>query len=147
MNGLTFATGSDGKWGYKVAGADPVIPFSKGLELLWTNPSLSSSFAPQTVALDLSKYKYIAIKCSFQLFSVAEGHYISTNIIPVPSQVGNIGYSAFIMGINNSHDITSRGISVSVSGVTFGAGDSSSVSGSNEYCIPLKIYGISEELK
>lgn len=116
------------------------------LKLLWTNPNTTAAFASQTVSLDLSKYKYIAIKCSFQLFAVAVGHYISTNIIPVPSQVGSTGYSAFIMGINNSQDITSRSISVSVSGVTFGAGNSSSVSGSNEYCIPLKIYGMKSEL-
>ena len=28
LGGLSFAKDADGKWGYKVAGADPVIPFS-----------------------------------------------------------------------------------------------------------------------
>ena len=29
LGGLSFAQNADGKWGYKVAGADPVIPFKK----------------------------------------------------------------------------------------------------------------------
>lgn len=30
MGDLTFAQDADGNWGYKVGGADPVIPFKTG---------------------------------------------------------------------------------------------------------------------
>ena len=34
MGGLTLGQGADGKWGYRVGGADPVIPFKTGEEIL-----------------------------------------------------------------------------------------------------------------
>ena len=32
LNGLAFEKNANGEWGYKVAGADPVIPFSSGFK-------------------------------------------------------------------------------------------------------------------
>ena len=43
LGSLSFAQGTDGKWGYKVAGADPVIPFKSYYDLgVGTNFNVSS---------------------------------------------------------------------------------------------------------
>jgi hypothetical protein len=43
IGSLSFAQGTDGKWGYKVAGADPVIPFKSYYDLgVGTNFNVSS---------------------------------------------------------------------------------------------------------
>lgn len=34
LGGLTFAQDADGNWGYKIGGADPVIPFRRDWELI-----------------------------------------------------------------------------------------------------------------
>lgn len=44
LNGLTFAKGADGKWGYKIAGADPVIPFKRGAEKTPLACTISTNF-------------------------------------------------------------------------------------------------------
>ena len=41
MGDLTFAQDADGNWGYKVGGADPVIPFGGSLEPLVLKASQS----------------------------------------------------------------------------------------------------------
>lgn len=53
--GLTFAQDADGNWGYKVGGADPVIPFKSGTLLTEASgnekvDSFSKSFAAQSSA-------------------------------------------------------------------------------------------------
>ena len=48
--GLTFAQDADGNWGYKVGGADPVIPFKKGdMNLIYLG-----SIADEENSLDIS---------------------------------------------------------------------------------------------
>lgn len=48
--GLTFAQDADGNWGYKVGGADPVIPFKKGdMNLIYLG-----SIAAEDDSLDIS---------------------------------------------------------------------------------------------
>ena len=59
LSGLTFGQDSNGKWGYKIGGADPVIPFSSGggayAFLLWrTNQTSADSRVPMFIGQDPS---------------------------------------------------------------------------------------------
>lgn len=65
-NGTKFRFGqtSDGEYGYIINkdGADTVIPFKSGFDLLWTNPSPTGLFNPNWINnMDLSEYKLIMI--------------------------------------------------------------------------------------
>ena len=146
MSGLTFAQNTDGRWGYKVAGADPVIPFSKGAELLWTNPNSLATFAAQTISLDLSKYKYILISCIYSASSL-----ISTIVLqPIPSKSGaNNGdiWPKALSTLSGSATYASRAITVTTSGVTFENSLIYTGAVNNTVCIPYKIYGFAEDLE
>ena len=85
---LSFVKSTDGKWGYKVAGADPVIPFNNfsldNDHLIWTNSSPLVSFSPQTVTIDLSTYKFIVISVG-ELYGLSQTYYESYCLIDMSS--------------------------------------------------------------
>lgn len=55
---LSFAKNADGKWGYKVAGADPVIPFK---ELKFAEGNLIGNTTSKQTAICGFKPKYIFV--------------------------------------------------------------------------------------
>lgn len=146
LGGTTFSVDANGAYVHytPTGGADPVVKkLGNGFELLWTNPSPSSVFAAQTLTLDLSKYKYVAIECSY----TTTADYRTICLQPIPSKTGGTGeihprISANYLLKNN---ITSRLVTLNSSGIYFGSGEYALDSNSNNvYCIPLKIYGIAD---
>lgn len=133
----------------KVNGADSVIPFS-GLskpELLWTNPNPTSAFAAQTVALDLSNYKTVAIKYKGSTGEatphIAYAFYSVGDTIDVTSgSINACGYNA-----DGSVKISfGRNLSITTTGITFGKGFRGSTTMSSSLGIPVEIYGIKAQI-
>lgn len=107
-----------------------------GWTSLWTNSAPSSSFAAQTIPLDLSGYSVIAIACKQQ---------DSTNInmaIPCLGFVGNT-LQCCVPNIGSTQYFYKRTATISSTGVQFSTGyrNTNGTSGTN-YCIPVAIYGV-----
>ena len=112
-----------------------ITPGALSADLLWTNASPTSSFASQTVALDLSDYLFVYLvtrlsqsrtEQQFGLYKVGGG---ATYLY------GNEGNARFY------RLITASSTGVTIGDCSFGTYNSS-VSTSNGYGIPLNIYGI-----
>lgn len=75
LGGLTFAQDADGNWGYKIGGADPVIPFNhfSVLEVpMESNEfSLSLNFAPKFIAVHASNIPQKIL--GYSGFSIKDG--------------------------------------------------------------------------
>ena len=103
-------------------------------DLLWTNASPSSSFAAQTISIDLSNYSWILIAHK----AAASGSNLSVDIFLVGTQ-------GHLRIVNSA--IARRVASVSNTGVEFNAGynltqGGSSYNTNNGVCVPYQIYGI-----
>ena len=103
--------------------------------LLWTNPNPTSSFAAQTVALDLSEYKAICIETKLE----AESSIVAAFFIPVD------GNRCTMSVLYNSRGV--RHATATVSGVIFTKGlyassGSATLADKNTAAIPQRIYGI-----
>lgn len=116
--------------------------------LLWTNPNPSSSFASQTVPLDLSKYKSFCIK--YKPISTATTYiyafYAMGDDVSVTST--NRGYPTIIGGAyGNTSRLNGllRNIKITTTGIEFGTGYFGDGSGT-QYAIPLEIYGIEAQI-
>lgn len=109
------------------SGVDPLY-LHLDMDLLWTNASPTSSFAPQTVSLDLSEYKTILITVKGY---ITEDNRITHIIIK--------GQNAQLSLTRD--DFRYRDISTSDTTVIFGAGYLNQTL-DNGRCIPLYIYGI-----
>ena len=98
---------------------------------LWENASPSSTFAAQTLSLDLSGYDAVMI-----FFHNASDStiYLSTGMIP-------IGYKTTLAYTTTSGAIYSRPATASSTGIVFEAGQTGTTSGA-KYCVPVHIYGI-----
>lgn len=98
---------------------------------LWENASPSSTFAAQTLSLDLSGYDAVMI-----FFHNASDStiYLSTGMIP-------IGYKTTLAYTTTSGAIYSRPATASSTGIVFEAGQTGTTSGA-KYCVPVRIYGI-----
>lgn len=107
-----------------------------GLELLWENASVGSGFAPQKLALDLSEYDLCVIK----IVDTANG---STHTFSLADKKG--GALLFIGGLWGD-GLYSRSLNMNDTGITFAIGNLESMSGSftksNNYAVPVKIYGV-----
>ena len=115
-------------------GTDNLFPTSK-MDLLWTNASPNSSFDSQTVALDLSGYKFVGIVIKFYI----DKNGYSFTIIPVP--VTN--YSAISVTSDTDTDVRYRMVTTTSNGVSFGVGrNTGDTTTNNGRAIPQKIYGI-----
>lgn len=120
------------------------------MTLLWENPNPTSSFAAQTISLDLSNYDMVLIESRFHTSSYYDANF-SRKIIEVGKrdtlevlQTPNASSVAYTMYNATRHVITSN------SDVYFSDGKYKNVTVSNaaftsdnSYCIPQKIYGIS----
>ena len=128
--GMSAVSSVNGATGTVILDADDVGAMH--WNLLWTNASSSSSFAAQTVSLDLSGYDIILI------IGVFSANY-NTVLAPVFSTVGEKGQLIFV-GQNGK--VGSRDMTVTATGVQFDVGYYDATSDKNAYAIPLKIYGI-----
>ena len=109
------------------------IKVTAPLTLLWTNSSPTSTFAAQTISLDLTNYDAILVKCRA---TTSAGQYFSQFCFKgetVNASVSSKSYS----GTN----VYSRGVQCTNSGVTFTNGYSGSTSGTGN-AIPVQIYGL-----
>lgn len=137
-------------------GADSATPFKSGggsdeePTLLWTNSDPTAGFSPQTVALDLTSYKTIGIlyrssasasgQTAFAFYPMGANITIPTTISGYPNII-NAGY-----GQTTSMKATGRNITISSTGIVFGNGYSAESGASNNYGIPVKIYGIKAQI-
>ena len=116
------------------------------MELLWENASPTSSFAQQTVNLNLSEYAGIEIVFKAH---IARDFVFSTGYIPKDNHRHVLFGMNYILETNSDADLVLRGFALSNSGVVFESGKyngmetvSDAVAESDKGCIPLKIYGI-----
>lgn len=111
------------------------------MNLLWTNPSPTSSFSPQTVSLDLTEYKmaYIVWRTSID----ATSHHDTTSLVD-----GLVRESVNRNGATTSqYGLSWRTYTVSSQSVVFDEGHqqtafSNQTGVENNRMIPYKIYGI-----
>ena len=127
----------NGKTGAVVLDADDVGAMSEW-DLLWENASPSSSFAAQTVSLDLSGYDAILTTVK---------HWADND--SKLNEIALVGSTRMTLTVQSPSDIkiqTLRLYSVTTSGVTYDGGKGMSAAGatydSNDAAIPLAIYGI-----
>lgn len=103
------------------------------MTLLWTNPSPTSSFAAQTVPLDLSSYDMVMVFCRQ-----------STSDGTLTSQMGPKSTDIRVINMYNNRFV--RTYSWTDTGVAIGsalrANYNASLSTDNAYQIPMYIYGI-----
>lgn len=98
--------------------------------LLWTNPSIHTNFAPQTVTLDLTSYDGVIIEFNTD----GTGGALGTRIKSGKTSIG-AGFTSV-----NKDGSFSRNCVISNSGVVFDNGYLNSNT-SPGHCIPVKIYG------
>lgn len=122
--------------------ANGIIP-SKWMDLLWTNGSPTSSFSPQTISLDLSKYTHVCI-----------GFRGWQNDATVSFIIAEVGQSTVHFEVRNATStnqyaaVFQRTATVSATGIAFSACSGKldirlqTVSTYNDGLIPFKIYGI-----
>ena len=110
---------------------------SESVVKLWDNPNPDAPFSPQTINIDLSKYKKVGI--------VVKQTYNTTS--------GSTGYSETIIGLDgtafsgnaDSPTVSYRAFSSDSNSVTFNTGHyiySGSQGTSPDWAIPVAIYGI-----
>lgn len=106
------------------------------MDLLWTNASPTSEFAPQTISLDISAYKLLCI--DFRLWNTVERFVSYIADIKLP----NHSFGAFVQNF-----IVYREFDINSNNILFGAGSwkftqSSEWIASDNACIPFRIYGV-----
>lgn len=105
------------------------------MDLLWTNPSPTSSFTAQTISLDLSNYDLVLI---FARRDASNYNYNINTLVNRDGMVNMIG--------TYSSKLCTRGVTMTDSGLEFGAGFYATGYGTdtndNNKNIPYKIYGI-----
>ena len=111
----------------------------KGLTLLWSNPSPTNSFSPQTISLDLSKYDGIVLDV------------IAGNNTSGAPQDGNF-HAIFLLlkqtktnvnaALYGNGKMVARDVNATDTGVTFGDGVFPGTSVDNNKMRPNRIYGI-----
>ena len=127
----------------KNANGDNIYPiaYAQGgmkMDLLWTNPSPTSSFSPQTVSLDLSEYNLV---------------YAIFNISPEVAATSDSAWLLLIdderptIVLNPSYLLRYREVRATSTGVVFGSGLEIQSYGQdavtkNDRVIPRLIYGI-----
>lgn len=107
-----------------------------GIDLLWTNESIYSTFAEQTISLDLSDYQMIYVTAQYQPSGSPKGRNVCNITI-----TGEDGLLVYAWG--DSGTIASRRFSTDASSIKFYdcyRGSNSTVN--NFFTIPQYIYGI-----
>ena len=123
-----------------------VISTGSSPTLLWTNYNILSSFASQTVSIDLTGYSFVIIE-----FAIKDVTMISY-IYHVPTLPPPVGYSsydtAFGLYMNGSNGlIANRSLKISTSGIDFTVATrfdnyNNSNTSDNTKMIPSRIWGI-----
>lgn len=111
-----------------------ILAVGKGVDLLWTNASPTSTFAAQVVPIDLSGYAYCII--SFHNFATSSGWY---GVVAQECVIGEKNILQFVSPTNNRAG--NRAATVSTSGISFSACTYNDDT-NNGYCIPYKIFGV-----
>ena len=104
------------------------------MDLLWTNASLTSAFAPQTTNLDLSEYSIIGV-----IFKYERPNSNRNSVLLIALVDGS--ETLFQMGSEADANNIRRLGTVSTTGIVWGSGGFSSTT-DNDYARPYKIYGI-----
>lgn len=105
------------------------------IDLLWVNTSPTSNFSAQTVALELSTYRAIAIVATATTSDANGG--TAFGVVN-----DGITYNIFLHNNNANVEYTYvRSFKIGTSGITFGNGLRGSTAGA-QYAIPRAIYGI-----
>lgn len=119
------------------ANGDNLYPIAYGqggvkLDLLWTNPSPTSSFSAQTVSINLSDYDVLFI-C----------HYSDYAQNPRPQRVVSVALKSYGYGmlVDGSNLWPRRNVVVTNTGVQFTDAVANG-STSNGFCVPQYIYGL-----
>ena len=114
------------------------IAYAQGgmkMDLLWTNPSPTSSFSGQTVSIDLSEYDFVYIT----------GLQLNTNSVGYDSDLTRVGDKGILWSFVSGYT-SHRMYSVGTSGIAFENGSRQTAIGTNAdnngHCIPTNIYGI-----
>lgn len=114
------------------------------IDLLWTNPSPTASFAAQTKSIDLSKYDFVLIESVFDTRTNQSKNSMVWSI-------GKVG--EYMAQINPSDECIVRRINqVTTTGIAFGGAslflsyNNATTTTNNAYAIPQKIYGIKSSL-
>ena len=99
MGGLQFAQDDEGKWGYKVGGADPVIPFSNVFVRIYSSDSGVGSTKPVggTLSIKIPKhyhkgYIFCLTYHSLPGYPTSSDNNISLQYNGSSGQTGNGGY-------------------------------------------------------
>lgn len=120
----------------RIGGADAVIPFNSGTQLLWTNPNPDSAYpASSTIPMDLSDYDVILF---YLRYCIPTAPYGGNSNVYKPDQC-KMDYARGLRIYQNAEGTQGaygRQVTVSKSGITFTSAENVS------YCIPIKIYGI-----
>ncbi len=102
-------------------------------DLLWTNPSPSADFTPQTVSLDLTDYNAVLIYCDQNSYN----HAAYGILLKGKTDTGVYTYLSY------GRRFHGRTAYMTDSGVVFAeGGDGGSGNTSNTACIPHYIWGI-----
>lgn len=102
------------------------------LKLLWSNASPGSSFASQSISLDLSLYTAVVVVCTYATGTQRD--------VSTLCQVGRNGFCTLIWGDDNV--CASRAFYTSTSGVEFASGYSRGSTSYNSAMVPICIYGV-----
>lgn len=118
-------------------------------ELLWTNPNPGKVFTEQTVTLNLSQYKSVAIEYRAIYNNKASGMvFLTVPFTPFTSE-GNTWQQLCINTTNSKNPVPrycyGRKVTITTSGITFSTGQYNTTS-SNNYAIPLRIFGIKAQI-
>lgn len=111
--------------------------FNSGAELLWTNSAPTTAFAPQTISLNLSDYNYLIFEMKY---------YASESASQTSKTIVDKGVTRFTFGSYNASYSSKRQTSSNNNSVVFGSGVNNTGSTDNNACIPLKIYGLKNNI-
>ena len=116
LNGLTFAKDANGKWGYKVAGADPVIPFNSAGEkivLTITKNSIGSNEKNWVVSGS------VTFNGTTRTFSASTGGYNATahDTFTMSDSDGNLIYVDAVSIMSGTSYAGSGYVTISTGGV------------------------------
>lgn len=133
---------SKGGTGATTAAAALAALGGTSIDLLWTNASSSSVFASQEITLDLQKYEFLLIEHSGSGLTWCE--LLAIGIVCTLTETTHIGVSPdteapYIFGRRTTSTLTSITFRDCYLRIT---GNSGYISKENNYCKPLKIYGI-----
>lgn len=119
----------------KYGATEGLPPENVQIDILWSNESPTSNFAAQTISLELSTYRAIAIVATASTSDANGG--TAFGVVN-----DGITYNIFLHNNNANAEYTYvRSFKIGTSGITFGNGLRGSTAGA-QYAIPRAIYGV-----